>query len=127
MAGKIVVDITNPIDFQTMQPAVEGSSGAEEIAKQQSVISRMVKAFNTTFTTPRTSGQVGGLLLDVFMAGDDREDKAVVIDRITSGGMRAIDTGPLVGARLVEAVGRLQIALQTQRNTYFVHALHTLD
>ncbi len=34
LAGKIVVDITNPIDFATMSPTVApDSSGAEEIAK----------------------------------------------------------------------------------------------
>src|SRR5688572_11576979 len=34
LAGKVVVDITNPVDFSTMSPAVApGTSGAEEIAK----------------------------------------------------------------------------------------------
>ncbi len=34
LAGKIIVDITNPVDFTTMSPAVPGdTSVAEEIAK----------------------------------------------------------------------------------------------
>jgi 8-hydroxy-5-deazaflavin:NADPH oxidoreductase len=127
LVGKIVVDITNPINFQTMQSAVENSSGAEEIAKHLSVTSRVVKAFNTTLATPLTSGQVGGLPLDVFIAGDDAQARAIVSELVESGGMRPIDAGPLARARQLEALGLLHIALQSQRNTNFMNAIKVID
>jgi predicted dinucleotide-binding enzyme len=47
LAGKVVVDITNPVDFSTMSPAVApGTSGAEEIAKVAPAGAKVVKAFN---------------------------------------------------------------------------------
>ena len=50
LAGKVIVDITNPVDFSTMSPAVApGTSGTEEIAKTTLTGAKVVKAFNTTF------------------------------------------------------------------------------
>src|SRR5919202_5457892 len=44
LAGKIVVDITNPVDFSTMPPAVApGTSGAEEIARVAPADAKVVK------------------------------------------------------------------------------------
>src|SRR3954451_18962347 len=49
LAGKVVVDITNPVDPQTFQPlTVDAGSAAQEIA-QKAPGARVVKAFNTTF------------------------------------------------------------------------------
>ncbi|MCW5853998.1 MAG: NAD(P)-binding domain-containing protein, partial [Anaerolineae bacterium] len=76
LAGKIIVDITNPIDFSTMSPVVAGgTSGAEEIAEVAPAGARVVKAFNTTFAGTLVAGQVAGQPLDVFIAGDDAEAK----------------------------------------------------
>src|SRR5207249_4892327 len=61
LAGKIIVDITNPVDFSTMSPAVAaGTSGAEEIAKAAPAGAKVVKAFNTTFAGTLVPGQVAG-------------------------------------------------------------------
>jgi 8-hydroxy-5-deazaflavin:NADPH oxidoreductase len=127
MAGKIVVDITNPINYQTMETSVEVGSGAEEIAKNLSVTSRVVKGFNTTFATPLTSGQAGGLPLDVFLAGDDTQAKLKVAQLVESGGMKAIDTGPLVRARQLEAIGLLNVAMQAHRGTNFMSVFKVIE
>jgi predicted dinucleotide-binding enzyme len=50
--------------------------------------------------------------LDVLVAGDDAEAKALVALLIESGGLRALDVGSLVCARQLEALGLLYIALQ---------------
>ena len=59
-AGKIVVDITNPVNFQTFDsltvPA-DGSAAAELAAALPS--SRVVKAFNTTFAATLAAKSVG--------------------------------------------------------------------
>ena len=74
--GKVVVDITNPVDPQTYAPlTVEAGSAAQEIA-QKAPGAKVVKAFNTTFAGSLVEGQVGGQPLDVFVASDDDDAKA---------------------------------------------------
>jgi 8-hydroxy-5-deazaflavin:NADPH oxidoreductase len=126
LAGKIVVDITNPINYQTMESLVPGSSAAEEIAKQLPGSAHVIKAFNTTFAGTLLDHMVTGMPLDVFLAGDDAEAKLELIKMIEAGGMRAIDTGPLARARQLEALGLLHIALQSQLNTGYMSAIKIL-
>jgi hypothetical protein len=74
--GKVVVDITNPVDPQTFQPLnVAAGSAAQEIA-QKVPGAKVAKAFNTTFAGTLVAGQVGGQPLDVFVASDDEDAKA---------------------------------------------------
>ncbi len=65
--GKVVVDITNPVDWASFDRLVVpgDSSGAEEIAKAAPSGARVVKAFNTTFAGTLAAGQVAGQPLDV--------------------------------------------------------------
>ncbi|MEU2553473.1 hypothetical protein ABZ589_17650 [Streptomyces sp. NPDC013313] len=92
----IVVDISDPVDLTTLDSLVvpPGTSAAEQFATAAPE-SRVVKAFNTTFAGPLTSGQVAGRPLDVFIAGDDDAAKQAVTDRVSSAGLRPLDVGPL--------------------------------
>ena len=73
--GKVVVDITNPVDPETYAPLnIEAGSVAQEIATTVPG-AKVVKAFNTTFAGTLVAGQVAGTPLDVFMASDDDEAK----------------------------------------------------
>jgi predicted dinucleotide-binding enzyme len=123
LAGKILVDITNPIVYQTMESIFPGSSGAEAIVKLIPESTRLVKAFNTTFAGTLLSGKVAGLPLDVFMAGDDVDAKAKITQLIEAGGLIAIDVGPLIRVRQLEAMGLLHIASQQLRNTGYMSAI----
>lgn len=112
LAGKIVVDITNPLDFETFDSLVvpADSSAAEEIAAALPS-SRVLKAFNTTFAGTLAAGTVGPLTTTVLIAGDDAEAKSALAEIVTSGGLKAIDAGTLKRARELEAVGFLQLTL----------------
>jgi NADPH-dependent F420 reductase len=112
LAGKVVVDITNPLDFQTFDSLTvpADSSAAAEIAAALPN-SRVVKAFNTNFAATLASGIVGGHPTTVLIAGDDAEAKSQLAEVVTGGGLRAIDAGPLRRARELEAVGFLAITL----------------
>jgi predicted dinucleotide-binding enzyme len=124
LAGKVIVDITNPVDFSTMSPAVAaGTSGAEEIAKAAPADAKVVKAFNTTFAGTLLAGQVAGQPLDVLIAGDDANAKATVSQLVNNGGLRAVDAGPLQRARELEALGLLHMAVQSTLNTGFGSAV----
>ncbi len=112
LAGKVVVDITNPLNFETFDSLTvpAESSATAEIAADLPE-SRVVKAFNTTFAGTLTSGTVGELATTVLIAGDDAEAKSTLAGVITSGGLNAVDAGSLSRARELEAVGFLQLTL----------------
>ena len=75
LSGKVLVDITNPVDWETFDGLVtpSDSSAAEEIEKAAPEGTRVVKAFNTTFAGTLVEGEVAGQPLDVYIAGDDEE------------------------------------------------------
>jgi 8-hydroxy-5-deazaflavin:NADPH oxidoreductase len=128
LSGKVVIDITNPIDFETFDlvtPA--GTSAAEEIAKVAPADAKVVKAFNTTFAGTLVSGEVSGQPLDVFIAADDDDAKAAVSRLVESAGARPLDAGVLARARLLEAAHLLHVTLQMTRGTQFNTALKLLD
>jgi NADPH-dependent F420 reductase len=113
LAGKVVVDIANPLNqtFDGLATA-PGTSAAEEVAATAPAGARVVKAFNTTFAGTLVEGQVAGQPLDVLIAGDDEEAKETVAQLVRDGGLRAIDVGPLERARQLEGLGFLGITLQ---------------
>jgi 8-hydroxy-5-deazaflavin:NADPH oxidoreductase len=114
MSGKIVVDITNPLNFETFDSLVvpADSSAAAEIAAALPN-SRVLKAFNTTFAGTLAAGTVGAVATTVLIAGDDSDAKALLAGVITAGGIHAIDAGTLRRARELEALGFLQLTLAT--------------
>ena len=114
LSGKVVVDISNPLDWSTMDSLVtpEGSSAAEEIAKLVPAWTQVVKAFNTTFAPTLSAGQVAGEQLDVLLAGDDADAKEKVASFVEAGGLRPRDVGPLKRARQLEQLGFLHITAQ---------------
>lgn len=124
LAGKTVVDPSNPIDFGTFTIALpEGvKSAAQELAAKlpQSTI---VKAFNTTFAATLATGVNDGEPTTVLVASDDEDAKKSVSGFIVAGGLRALDAGPLEHAANLEGMGALQINLaatnQTQWTTGF--------
>jgi predicted dinucleotide-binding enzyme len=124
LAGKVIVDITNPVDWATFDGLATppDSSAAEEIAKLVPG-SSVVKAFNTTFAGTLFTGQVAGSRLDVLMAGDDEEAKATVGRMVEAGGMRAVDAGPLRRARQLEHLGFLHMTLQENLGSGYASAV----
>lgn len=112
VAGKIVVDITNPLNFETFDSLTVSadSSAAAEIAAALPN-SRVLKAFNTTFAGTLAAGRVGPLTTTVLIAGDDADAKSTLSGVVTSGGLTAVDAGSLARARELEALGFLQITL----------------
>jgi predicted dinucleotide-binding enzyme len=124
--GKIVIDITNPVDFTSFQLIPEaGQSGAQEIAKLIPG-AKVVKALNTTLAGTLEAGTVDGKDLDVFIAGDDQDAKNTVSELVKSSDMRPIDVGPLSNARHLEGFGLIQMAVQDQLGTNWMSALKFL-
>ena len=127
LSGKVVVDITNPVNetFDGLVTPPDGSA-AQELAASASG-ARVIKAFNTTFAGTLSEGQVAGQALDVFLAGDDEDAKGTVAKLVEDGGLNAIDAGPLKRARELEAAGLLHMTLQGSLGTGYGSALKILS
>lgn len=112
LAGKTVVDITNPLDFATFDALVvpAGSSAAAEL---QAALpeARVLKAFNTNFAATLAAGTVGAAPTTVLVAGDDADAKAALIGAVEAGGLVGVDAGALSRAHELEAIGFLQLTL----------------
>lgn len=111
LAGKIVVDATNPLNADYSGLATEGTSAAEEIQAKVPA-ARVVKAFNTAFAARQADPTIAGVQLDGFVAADDEAAKAAVLDLVKGMGFNPIDAGQLAMARALEALAFLNISLQ---------------
>lgn len=113
LAGKVVVDITNPVNFDTFDGLVVSadSSAAAEIQKKVPE-ALVVKAFNTTFAGVLAAGKVGEKEPTVVLAASDSADaKKKLAQALEGSGLSVMDAGSLKRAREMEALGFLQISL----------------
>ena len=108
-AGKVLVDISNPItpDYKALTVG-HTTSAAEEIQKLAPQ-ARVVKALNTIFAQLLPAEARKGRTVQVFVAGDDEAAKKVVSDIVTKGDFEAVEAGPLSNARYLEPVGEINI------------------
>ncbi len=116
--GKIVVDLTNPLDFSTFDALVVpvGSSAAAEIAALVPQ-GRVLKAFNTNFAATLATKTVGEAPTSVLIAGDDADAKAALAAVLDAGGVKPVDAGSLKRAHELEALGFLQLTLAAAEKT----------
>ena len=111
LAGKVLVDATNPIKPDYSGLATNGASGAEGI-QGKAPGARVVKAFNTAFAARQADPEVGGLRADGYVAGDDEDAKATVLELVEAIGFNPVDAGGLAMARYLEGMAWLNISLQ---------------
>jgi predicted dinucleotide-binding enzyme len=114
LAGKIVVDVTNPVAPDLASRLTEGTSAAAEIAAQIPT-AHVFKAFNTLFASRMADPKVDGTTVDGFVAGPDGDAKQQLIDFIASLGFRPIDAGPLPLAAALEDLALLNIGLNARQ------------
>jgi NADPH-dependent F420 reductase len=127
LAGKVVVDIANPVNSSysgLVTPA--DSSSAQELAQAVDSSARVVKAFNTTYAGTLLEGEVAGQPLDVFIAGDDEAAKKTVSQLVKDAGMRPVDAGPLERARALEAMQLVHVGIQNTLGTNWGSAIKIL-
>jgi predicted dinucleotide-binding enzyme len=128
LEGKVVVDISNPVNgsFDGLATG-PGTSAAEELAAVVPSGARVVKAFNTTFARTLVEGEVAGQPLDVFLAGDDEGAKETVAQLVRDGRLRAVDVGPLERAGYLEGLGFLHMMVQQPLGTAFGSAVKVIS
>jgi predicted dinucleotide-binding enzyme len=108
LAGKVIVDISNPFNstFDGLAHREE-TSIAQEAAKAAPASASVVKAFNTIFRHVLEKGRPLGVLI----AGDNAEAKADVEAFIESLGLRPLDVGGLKMAHWLEGAALVEMGL----------------
>lgn len=109
LAGKVVVDVSNPItaDFKGLVVG-HTTSAAEEIQKLAPQ-AHVVKAFNTIFASLLDAEARQGKTPQVFVAGDNESAKSVVAELVRSIGFEPVESGPLSNSRFIEPIGEMNI------------------
>jgi 8-hydroxy-5-deazaflavin:NADPH oxidoreductase len=108
LAGKILVDITNPFNADASGlVTTAGNSAAQQIAAATPEGAHVVKALNTIFGPVLAQDKP----FDAFLAGDSAEAKARVAAFLESLDMRPLDAGGLDMAYVLEWAGILLVGL----------------
>ena len=108
LAGKILVDITNPFNADASGVVTTpGNSVSQQIAAAAPEGTDVVKAFNTIFRGVLAADEP----LDVFFAGGDAQARAQFAAFLQSLGMRPLDAGGLETTHALEWAGILLMGL----------------
>ncbi|MEV5764796.1 NADPH-dependent F420 reductase [Micromonospora sp. NPDC052213] len=113
LTGKVLVDVTNPLNDTYSDLVTGGVSAAEQLQAQVTGAS-VVKAFNTILASRHSNPVESGAPLDAFIAGDDGAAKDKVAELASSLGYRVIDAGGLRMARSLEEMALLNIMLNAR-------------
>jgi 8-hydroxy-5-deazaflavin:NADPH oxidoreductase len=125
LAGKVLIDVANPLDHSGGTPPTLFVSNTDSLAEQiQRAFpsARVVKTLNTvTAVVMVDPASVADGHHTVFVSGDDREAKQEVIALLTDGfGWKdVLDLGDLATARATEAYVTLWVAIMMQRGPLF--------
>lgn len=111
LAGKIVLDISNPITPDYSALTIGHTTSAAEQIQAAAPNAKVVKAFNTIFAGvfDLPAGQTADV--PVFVAGNDEAAVASVAKIAKLAGFAVETTGGIDAARLLEPLGMLNIRL----------------
>jgi hypothetical protein len=112
LAGKVVVDISNPLTADYMGLTIGHETSAAEEIQKLAPKAKVVKAFNTIFASLfQAGGRVGATAATVFIAGNDEAANKTVETIARKAGFEVQQTGALKLARYLEPVAGLNIVL----------------
>lgn len=111
--GRVLIDVTNPVDRELGLEVGHRTSGAEEVARLANG-ARVVKAFNTTGLENLLAPRYGERRLAMPVAGDDAEAVEIAAGLATDLGFEAVALPALAHARELEPLAVLWIKLALQ-------------
>lgn len=125
VAGKVIIDATNPILPGLKLAFSPDSSGAEHLAAHARG-AHVVKAFNTVGSEVMQNPVFLGHSAAMLFCGDDAPAKALVSSLITDLEFAPVDAGPLNMAGLLENAALLWIrmSIQTANRQFAFARLH---
>jgi 8-hydroxy-5-deazaflavin:NADPH oxidoreductase len=111
LAGKLLIDATNPLDFSgggLRLSVPQAGSGAAQVQRWAQG-ARVVKAFNCVGNTHMFKPDFPGGPPDMFICGDDAAAKQTVTSLLKDFGWPVIDLGGLENAHYLEALAMIWI------------------
>ena len=110
LAGKVVIDATNPLGPGLALAVGHGDSGAE-VLQRLAPDARVVKCFNTVGVEVMANPVFHGRRATMFLCGDDAQARQTAATLASDLGFEPVDLGPLKHARLLEPAAALWIHL----------------
>lgn len=107
LAGKIIIDPTNPLTFEPLTLRHEDGRSNAEIIQAIAPEARVVKAFNTLNWSVMVDPASAGGPVSIPLVGDDADAKLAVAALVETMGLDPIDVGGLGNARWVEGLSVL--------------------
>jgi predicted dinucleotide-binding enzyme len=106
VAGKVVIDTTNPLEFSTGKPGlfVGWNDSLGEQVQRALPEAKVVKAYNTVGNTLMVDPDLPGGPPTMLIAGDDDAAKATVTALLTDTGWEVSDLGGIDASRHLEAI-----------------------
>jgi 8-hydroxy-5-deazaflavin:NADPH oxidoreductase len=111
LAGKVLLDCTNPLTKDLSGLAVGPDTSAGEQVAGWAQGAKVVKIFNTTGANNMADPRYGGEAATMLYCGDDAGAKETAARLAADLGFEPIDLGPLTRARLLEPFALLWITL----------------
>jgi predicted dinucleotide-binding enzyme len=112
LAGKVVIDVTNPRKFVPNSPptlALGWTDSAGEQVQRWLPGAKVVKAFNIVGNAHMFRPQFPGGPPDMFICGNDASAKVKVTEIVKAFGWDVVDIGGIEGARYLEPLGMLWV------------------
>jgi predicted dinucleotide-binding enzyme len=128
LAGKLVIDPSNPLDFSTGAPtlAIGHTDSAGELVQRLLPEAKVVKAFNIITAGHMVNPSLPDGTPDMLIAGNDVAAKAQVTELLRAFGWRApIDMGDIKASRLLEPLAMVWISYGF-RNNHWTHGFSLL-
>jgi 8-hydroxy-5-deazaflavin:NADPH oxidoreductase len=119
LAGKLVIDVTNPLDFSTGKPtlALGFPHSAGQSIQQWLPQAKVVKAWNIITSSRMVDPKFEDGDADMLIAGNDAAAKAQMTALLQAFGWRsAIDLGDISKSYLLEAIAMTWIDYGVARN-----------
>jgi len=120
LSRKVVIDVTNPLDFGAGLPPKlalgHTDSGGEQVQRWLPE-ARVVKAFNTVGNPHMVHPSFPGGPPDMFLCGNDADAKAAVSEVCAAFGWPTIDIGGIAGSRFLEPLAMLWITYYSRTNS----------
>lgn len=113
LAGKVVVDATNPLGNDWAPIVLGAQTSAGETVASLLPQARVVKAFNTIFADVMAPERIDrqGRRATAFIASDERAAGELVSRLAADAGFAPLYTGALLTGRYLEAMAHLNIAI----------------
>jgi predicted dinucleotide-binding enzyme len=121
LAGKIVIETTNPLVIRPDAPpglALGHTDSAGEQVQRWVPEARVVKAFNIVGHAHMINPQFPDGPPDMFICGNDEDAKAKVTAICAAFGWPVIDIGGIEGARLLEPLALIWILYGVRSDTW---------